>query len=249
MKAKYTITLVVLFAAVLSFVVFVVMKDGNGVEDLEVAKKHIEEVKGKIEGIKEATKKVADLGVVDEEVYMDEIEVKIASGNPYRQQEAIEALVDIGDEASIRQIEALAKDDTPSVVNRALRALGELDSDSSIPLIEEVFEDNRIRQDGHGESIRINAVMALGEIGSEASVDMLGKELGRRNVSFGFHVVEALEKIDSENSLPYLEKYGTFLEDNLAKLPGAEEIGEYRYVWEQAVERNKEAINSIRGGL
>lgn len=195
---------------------------------------------------------VEKVTIVPEEVEQaevwKEIDTKIASGNPYRKQEAIETLVAIGDEASIKTIEKLTEDKTPSVVNQALVALGELKNEESIPLINEVFEANRIRQDGYGESIRINAVNALGSIGSEKSVDMLGTELEKRNVSFGTNVVAAIEKIGSPKALPYLEKYKTFLDEQLANMPGAEEIGEYRYVWEQAGKQVNEAIEKLKGG-
>lgn len=188
---------------------------------------------------------VEPIGVERTEIWKD-VNEKIATGNPYRKQEAIEILVAMGDPESVKEIGKLTEDKTPSVVNRALNALGELKSEESIPLIDQVFEANQIRQDGYGESIRINAVNALGDIGSEKSVDMLSNELSKRNVSFGYYVVEALGKIGSAKSLPQLEEYKTFLNENLANMPQDEELGEYRYIWEQSAKQVDEAISKIK---
>jgi len=175
----------------------------------------------------------------------EEINAKIDTGNPYRKQEAIEQLISIGDRPSIERIEELTQDNTPAVVNRALSALGELKSAESIPIIEEAFNENEIRQDGYGKSIRINAVNALGEIGSENSVDVLAAALAKKDVSFGSYVVDAMKKIGSKKSLPYLEEYKAFLDNQLENMPKDEEIGEYRYIWEQADKQVKEAIDQL----
>ena len=248
MKAKYIIVAIslLIFGGLLTW--YISTKDEGVKKETEVfkevMKKKVEE-KVDLEEVKAIIERKVDkpMGV------LDEVKMKIETGNPYRQQEAIDVLVGIGDAAAVAQIEALAKDDTPSVVNRSLQALGELKSEASIPLINEVFAENEIRQDGHGESIRINAVMALGEIGSEESVPLLGEELEKRNVSFGSHVVEAMIRIGSEKSLPYLKEYETFLDEQLANMPGADVIGEYRFVWEQAAKQTKEAIEKIKEGL
>lgn len=247
MKTNYlSLTIIILIiVSILSFFIF----------------KHKPAIEEEIEPTKDTVKKPAEekKAVVVEEVVIvpekaeqtetwKEINSKIESGNPYKKQEAIETLVAIGDEASVQAIQKLTEDKTPSVINRALVALGELKSEESIPLIDKVFEDNQVRQDGYGESIRINAVDALGAIGSEKSVEMLGNELSKRNVSFGSHVVGALEKIGSAKALPYLEEYNTFFDEQLANMPGAEEIGEYRYVWEQSAKQVKEAIEKLKGG-
>lgn len=244
---KYIITLLtILIIAVLSFFIFKYNKPKPIIKEKEVVKE---------EPIKQAPEEkevieVEEVKIIPEKIDQTEawkeIESKIESGNPYKKQEAIETLVSIGDEKSIKTIEQLTEDKTPSVVNRALLALGELKSEESIPLIDKVFEANRIRQDGYGESIRINAVDALGNIGSEKSIDMLGAELSKKNASFGSHVIGAMEKIGSNKALPYLEEYKTFLDEQLSNLPGAEEIGEYRYVWEQFAKQVNEAIDKIK---
>ncbi len=249
MKTNYTsiVIVVLIIVSILSFFIFKHKKPAIKEEkevSKEIVKKPAEEKKAVV---------VEEVVIVPEKVeraeIWKEIDSKIDSGNPYRKQEAIEALVAIGDEASIKAIQKLTEDKTPSVINRALVALGELKSVESIPTIDEVFEANRIRQDGYGESIRINAIDALGNIRSEKSVDMLGTELSKKNnASLGAHMVTALEKIGSTKALPYLEEYNTFLDEQLANLPGAEEIGEYRYVWEQFSKQVKEAIDKIKGG-
>lgn len=239
------IILIVVVTSILSFFIFKHNKQVIKEREItkEIAKKPTEEKKPVV---------IEEVIIVPEKAErapeLKEIDAKIASGNPYKKQEAIETLVSIGDEASVKAIGQLTEDKTPSVVNRALVALGELKSVESIPLIEEVFEANQIRQDGYGESIRINAVDALGAIGSEKSVDMLGEELSKRNVSFGSHVVGAMEKIGSKKALPYLDSYKTFLDEQLANMPRAEEIGEYRYVWEQSAKQVNEAIDKLQGG-
>lgn len=244
---KYIFIILLVFIPLLIIVLFFSLKNKPIIEEKEVLKEAIEKAEERKNQEPVKTKeKVVEVKEDHKQLALEEIREKIASGNPYRKQEAIEKLIAIGDGISVRQIEELAKDRTPSVVNRALDALGELKSETSIPLIDEVFKTNEIRQDGYGESIRINAINALGEIGSEQSIDMLGAELPKRNLILGSHVVTAMEKIKSEKSLPFLEEYQAFLNEQLANMPGAEEVGEYRYVWEQASKQVKEAIDTIK---
>lgn len=248
MNSKYLTIIIIFLIACLLLIVFLPKQKKEIPKEKEPAREVIK--KPEVEKPKEiikAEEKAIEPKELEKPIVSDEISAKIDSGNPYRKQEAIEELVTIGDPASIRQIEDLTKDKTPSVVNRALNALGELKSEDSIPLIEEVFNTNEIRQDGYGESIRINAINALGDIGSGKSIDMLGTELSNRNLILSSYIVTALDKIGSEKSLPYLEEYQSFLTEQLANMPGAEEIGEYRFVWEQADKQVKETIDKIKG--
>lgn len=246
---KYILITLLVIISLLIVVIFFSLKNKPIVKEKEIQKKAVEKTEEKrIPEPVRVEKEVIEVKGVEKPIISEEISGKIASENPYRKQEAIEELVKIGDEASVRQIEEFANDRTPAVVNSALNALGELKSEASIPLIDEVFKANEVRQDGYGESIRINAIDALGAIGSEKSVDMLGAQLPKRNLILGSYVVTAMGKIGSEKSLPYLEEYQRFLNEQLANMPGAEEIGEYRYVWEQADKQVKEAIDKIKSG-
>lgn len=176
------------------------------------------------------------------------IKTLIETGNPYKKEEAIAALVGIGDEASVKEIERLTKDRTPAVVNWALRALGELKSVESIPLISEVFEMNRIREDGHGGGIQISAMDALGEIGSEKAVEILGRALSKVNMNLDSHIVAAMVKIGSESALPFLEEHKVFVEEQLAiAMDDENEFNPFRHIWEEAEKQVNEAIGKIKG--
>lgn len=143
---------------------------------------------------------------------------------------------------AIGLIEELTHDDTPAVINEAIGALARLNSVESVPVLLDVYEENRVREDGYGESIRLQVIDALGDIGSSTSVNFLSNEFKQdESLIYHEHILDALIKINSKDSLPALQGYLENLENN----PPPDDWIELRFQWNRIKDKVRSAINEI----
>lgn len=177
--------------------------------------------------------------------FIHEVDAKIATGNPFRKEEAIDLLASLGDTESIAKIEKLTGDPTPAVINHALTALGNLRSENSIPLIKGVIEKNQERPDGYSDSIRIYAIEALGNIQSPKALEILSNELNRKDITINLYVTKALQKIGSKEAIPLLKGYRAFLEGTIKSIPSTKEEAVLKAFWEEAQRQVDSAISEI----
>lgn len=172
----------------------------------------------------------------------EELKDALRSENPYIKTDAIAYLESNGSERAIMRIQELLFDDSASVVIEAALALGRTSKVGAVKDLVYSFQQNRVRIDGYGEAIRESIIYALGQIGSEEAVPLLGEEFfAQGTLVYRDHIVDALAKIGGRESAYYLEQYLNFLLEN----PPSDDWKAFKSAWKQAVDKVENTIAFI----
>lgn len=173
----------------------------------------------------------------------DQLQESLNSENPYIKSDAIEYLERDKSAASVIKLRNLLFDPSPSVIIETTTALGRLSDASAVEDLMKTFEQNRVRIDGYGEPIRESIIDALGKIGSEEAVPLLGEEFtAQGSILYRDHIVDALANIGGKEATYYLEQYLQFLLDN----PPPSEWQDLKHVWTQAIHKIENTIAFIQ---
>lgn len=117
-----------------------------------------------------------------------DLQVELASKDPAARQDALFALVSLGDKASLPMIQAKASDPDPRVRGVVALALGQIVDPSSESALVVLLTDK-------SDFVRREAAWALGAIGSPTSVAALRQALADRDLSVRFAAAEVLKSM------------------------------------------------------
>jgi hypothetical protein len=131
----------------------------------------------------------------------------IGDGNAYLQEEAIQALGDLSDNATPQTKQKAAvylkkklTSADAGIVAAASRSVIKLEGESTFEDLGKVLRENRRRPDGHELMIQAAVVEALGASGSHQAVPLLAAELAQVDepgweLEYGSMVIQALRQI------------------------------------------------------
>lgn len=168
--------------------------------------------------------------VGDARVYLNFVAVE-AIGNFRRSSEQSSAAA---------YLQSKLKDSDAQVAGAAIRAYAQLSSEASVSELADSLQANRVRPDGHQETVCTAAVLALRDIASPAAVPALLSELQRVDekgwsLEYGSRVLEALKPIATPDGRSAAAAYASRLAaripaDKLARAYYEEKIAEAQKV-------------------